>query len=770
MKKILFVIYGLGGGGAERVVVNLLKYINYDEFACALVLFKKEGPYLNELSPELKIYDLKKVNRYSVLKLIFKLSRIIKCYKPDIVLSFGYYANIITMITKFFASTSSKFCLSERTYTNKSLKDLSFSQIRMLLTKILYKNADLIIVNSKAIKNHLVRDFSISPNKIEVIQNPFDLTHIFKSCNEEVKQIWFKEKEKTPIIITVGRLSKEKNYSCLLNAFKLVREAKSARLVFIGDGKEKVFLENLAIKLGINENVAFLGFQKNPFKYISKSTVFVLPSLYEGFSNVLVEAMACGVPVISTNYLGVDEVITDGENGLLVPTGNVESMANAILTLLENEDLRKKFIEAGRKRANYFSAEKIVKEYQECFNFLTKCTGHIVLIGLNYLPKRATGDKNFFYELIPFLAKELERITIISIKNIDKKLEEYIDGKCHIIILYYPPKLLSSPDIEVRKIFWRKGAFPSSLGIVEKTLNAIRICKTLKKIYAENPYDHIHLMDNFGFINRLIAKYAPTDVSVSAMAYQGKNKFIYDKYLYLSYRHSNITVIPYSLKYEEKLRHIGIKQVKHIRWGVKLPPQIPTLENRKSAKKLLSLPDDNPLFLWAGYIQQIQKKDFLLAIKIAKQALEKGLNGIFYFAFKPEINEKKLCLFHSPEEGIYVGPTSIQEFELLKKAADIFYSPVINKNCILAPPLTWIEVMSVGMPILTTETDGVNEIVVEGKTGYIAKTEEELLEKIFAIQQNYKEMIPYCYNKASTSYNIQESAKNYINLWYPDGI
>lgn len=397
------------------------------------------------------------------------------------------------------------------------------------------------------------------------------------------------------------------------------------------------------------------------------------------------------------------------------------------------------------------------------------CNQHIVLIGFNFQPKRSTGDKNFWVDIISLLAKSLQRITVISIRHNPEEYEEYNENGCHISILYCSPRFLETPNVKYKrpKIFWRKGAFPGWLGVIEKILDGRRICDKLKEIYEKNPYDHVHLMDNFGFVNRLIAGNTPTRVSVSAMAYQGKNKLIYDKYISFSYKHPNIKVVPYSLAYAKKLRQLGINNpIMCIKWGVKLSRSAPELGKRNKSKKLLPFSVNKPLFLWAGYIQQIQRKDFLLAIKIAKQALTKGINGIFYFAFKPESLEKNFISFNNPEKGIYVSATSVKEFSLLKASADIFFSPVANKNCILAPPLTWIEVLSYGVPILTTNVKGVEEIVIDGETGYKAINDDVLMEKIFTVADRYKNMISYCYNKAFNSYNIENTLNDYLNLWY----
>jgi len=274
-------------------------------------------------------------------------------------------------------------------------------------------------------------------------------------------------------------------------------------------------------------------------------------------------------------------------------------------------------------------------------------------------------------------------------------------------------------------------------------------------------------MDNLGFANRVIAKSTPTPVSVSAMAYQGKNNLMYDRYLFLSYNHPNLIVVPYSLSFTEKLCQIGVDRarVKCIRWGVPISKTLQRREERKRAKRSLNLPENKPLIVWAGYIQQIQRKDFLFAVNIAEKIQKQGIDAVFYFAFKQGHFEKDFVTFHKPDKLFYVKPTTTEEFNILKHATDIFYSPVVNKNCILAPPLTWIEFLNLGVPILTTNIPGADEIISNKKTEYLVDSQEELIKKLSLLIKEYENFIPYCYEKVSSAYNIKNAAEQYLNLW-----
>jgi len=330
-KKILLVIPSLAGGGAEMIMI--LKYLDYDIFLPILVVFNNIGEYCGEIPSSVPIVELNKRNKLDFFKLIFKLRALIKKEKPDILFSMLNYANFIAVIATFFLRLKPKIVLSERNDPNMHVAHSNFSYLVFLLIKFTYKYANKIIVISGGIKDALIKNFMLIEDRIVVIYNPLDIEKVKKLCNENVSDELFKNKAKT--IIAVGRLSKQKNYGLLLNAFCLARENLSdLQLIILGQGELEEQMKTLAIKLKINNCVHFLGFKKNPFPWIKRSDVFVLSSIWEGFGNVITEAMACGVPVISTDCAsGPNEIITSGKNGILVPVDDVLEFAKVLEAL-----------------------------------------------------------------------------------------------------------------------------------------------------------------------------------------------------------------------------------------------------------------------------------------------------------------------------------------------------------------------------------------------------------------------------------------------------
>ncbi|MHB0976435.1 MAG: glycosyltransferase [Candidatus Aquicultorales bacterium] len=396
---------------------------------------------------------------------------------------------------------------------------------------------------------------------------------------------------------------------------------------------------------------------------------------------------------------------------------------------------------------------------------LRQADKHVVFIGLNYQPRRRTSDKNFWVELIPLLAARLNKITIISVRDHDRPEESEIIGDCAVRTKYLSSRLLGAWDggIGKRRVSWR-GKFPAWLGVIEKSLSTKALVRELESLRAEEGYDHIHLMDNFGPVNSYIAERAGVPVSVSAIAYQGRRPlYLYEMYLKASYLSGRLTVVPFSRPYREKLIGLGVApdRARSIPWGVSFPSggdvmADPGRERRGSEK---------PLILWAGYGQQIGRGDFLLAYRTAKRALSEGLSATFHFAFKPESFERGFGSYDDPENGVIVTRTTSAEFRKLKESADVFFSPVANTRCVVAPPLTWLEVLASGMPIVTTDVPGTAEVIVPGKTGFRARSAKELVEGLFSAAEHYGSMKGSCVEALKDRYELRSIAKDYFDLF-----
>jgi glycosyltransferase involved in cell wall biosynthesis len=236
---------------------------------------------------------------------------------------------------------------------------------RFLIGK-LYPSSQSIIAVSYGVKRDLIENFNIPEEKVSVIYNPYDIDDIKIKSQEEVKHKWLNNQE-YQTIITVGHLEKPKNYTLLIKAYKkAIEELPNARLIIIGEGSELKRLTNLVSIFDLTNKIDFTGKLKNPFSYISRADLFVLSSDTEGFPNVLVEAMICGCPVISTDCpSGPNEIIEHGKNGILVPTADEKAMSEAIISLIQDNELRNSLIAYAKYSAHNYSLEIILKQYYQ---------------------------------------------------------------------------------------------------------------------------------------------------------------------------------------------------------------------------------------------------------------------------------------------------------------------------------------------------------------------------------------------------------------------
>lgn len=360
--RVLFIVGSLGGGGAERVVLNLARYIDRGAFQPHLALLDCKGDYMDLLPDDVVVHDLKaRRARYAFLP----LARLIGKLEPDVLFSTTIHVDQSLCLAMKLVRWTPKLIFRSPNFASESLLKAPFFVRR--LAHWSYNRADLVIASTQAMSKDLQANFSMPAEKIKVIPNPIDTEMIKASAEGPVDHPWFQENGKAEhsIVIAMGRLVEQKGFSFLLRAFSVVREESPARLVILGRGDQLKELQTLASKLDIDQDVAFLGFQSNPYKYVANADLFVLSSLWEGFPNALVEVMACGIPVVSTDCpSGPSEIITSGENGLLVSPADPDALAEAILRVLRDNKVATKLVEGGKKRAADFDVGRTVGEYE----------------------------------------------------------------------------------------------------------------------------------------------------------------------------------------------------------------------------------------------------------------------------------------------------------------------------------------------------------------------------------------------------------------------
>jgi glycosyltransferase involved in cell wall biosynthesis len=324
---------GLYGGGAERILLTLARGFAERGVKVDLVLARAEGPYLEQVHPQVRIVDLKA--RWMPASLP-KLVRYLRQVQPINLIAALHYPCEIALWARRLAGVSTRIIVSE--HNTLSLEAARIPQISVHLTplaaRLFYPWADKIVAVSQGVATDLTQITHIPADRIQVIYNPVLTPELFSLAQEPVEHPWFKPGE-PPVILGVGRLHPQKDFPTLIHAFDRVRQVRPARLMILGDGPERERLTALIAELGLTDDVALPGFVQNPYAYMSKANVFVLSSAWEGLGNVLIEAMAVGTPVVSTNCeSGPAEILDRGKYGHLTPVGDSEAISAAILSVL----------------------------------------------------------------------------------------------------------------------------------------------------------------------------------------------------------------------------------------------------------------------------------------------------------------------------------------------------------------------------------------------------------------------------------------------------
>ncbi|HEX6593676.1 MAG TPA: glycosyltransferase [Bacillota bacterium] len=363
-KKVLFFIYHLGAGGAARTMLNVLNHLDRTTFTPILVTLNFPGDYEAYLKRDVKFIKLEVKRLRSA---IFPLAKVIRNEKPHLVFSTIPVYNTVAILARLFSFTRTKNIVREAAYLGGNFS----TNVKLRLVGCLYRLSSQVISLSKGVKENLVKRYKVPAKKIQVIYNPVDLDNIRKHvANGEIaaqhQHIFTSDRK---VIVTAGRLVQDKDQQTLIEACAKVNERLPIELVILGDGELKETLQRRAKDLHFEDHVHFIGFQSNPYIYFEQADVFALSSLREGFGHVLVEALATGTPVVSTNCKpGAAEVLNHGQFGKLCEVGQANDLAKAIVDVLtQSEEETKQMIQKGKQRAEQFAAKRIVKQYEAVF-------------------------------------------------------------------------------------------------------------------------------------------------------------------------------------------------------------------------------------------------------------------------------------------------------------------------------------------------------------------------------------------------------------------
>lgn len=356
--RIAFFLPSLHGGGAERVMLTLANRLVALGYAVDLVLAKAEGPYVTEISPSVRLVDL---NAPRVLRSLPGLILYIRRTRPAVLLSALDHANVAAGIGRMFACVPMRLVISQHSHVSRPyLGERKRRQDFLLkLMSPVYRKADRVVAVSSGVAESLISTIGMPRALIDVIYNPIVDETMLSRSREPIEHAWF-ECSDVPVVVAIGRLAPEKDFATLIRAFAFLCRRRKAKLIILGEGKLRSELEQLVCDLGVSEFVDMPGFVNNPYAYLFRANSFALSSIREGLPTVLIEAMACGTPVVSTDCpSGPAEILQGGKFGTLVPIGDPVALADALEASLDNP-LPPSSIST---RAMEFSVDNAVRRY-----------------------------------------------------------------------------------------------------------------------------------------------------------------------------------------------------------------------------------------------------------------------------------------------------------------------------------------------------------------------------------------------------------------------
>jgi glycosyltransferase involved in cell wall biosynthesis len=344
-RHLALFVSGFSSGGVPRLMLALGDALALRGHRVDFVVTRSQGPLREKLSSDLRLIELAKwqprlhwkpqKNRHKVLASLPALMRYLRREKPEVLLSGGNYVNAVAAVAHALVGSATRHVLSHHATMTRDTAKKPFVR---WAARHLYPKADAIVAVSDGVADDLSAQSGIQRDRIATIYNPIVTPELLEQAQAPLDHPWFAP-DAPPVLLGVGRLHEQKDFPNLVRAFARVRAEREARLMILGEGKtpeSRRELLELATGLGVADAVALPGFVENPFAYMAHAAVFVLSSAWEGFGNVLAEALACGCPVVSTDCpSGPSEILENGKYGPLVPIGDDAALAAAIISTLD---------------------------------------------------------------------------------------------------------------------------------------------------------------------------------------------------------------------------------------------------------------------------------------------------------------------------------------------------------------------------------------------------------------------------------------------------
>jgi len=332
--KIALLTPTLEIGGVERAFVNLANGLHQCGVEVDFVVGRAGGSMAMVLKECIRVFDL---DSSHMMRSVPRLAKYLRARAPDAMIAAMTHCSAAAVVARAIARQKTKIVATEHNTMSRIVANTPGLKYRFmpLWSRWALNSVDSIVAVSGGVADDLSAQAGILRRKVQVIYNPVITDTLHAAATAALDHPWLQPGE-PPVILAVGRLDKQKDFPMLVRAFRLVRDRRRARLVILGEGPDRSRIESVIYEAGLIEDVALPGFETNPYRFMSRAAVFASASQWEGFGVALVEALAVGLPVVSTNCMhGPAEILCNGKFGALVPVGDYEAMAQALLTAVD---------------------------------------------------------------------------------------------------------------------------------------------------------------------------------------------------------------------------------------------------------------------------------------------------------------------------------------------------------------------------------------------------------------------------------------------------
>lgn len=359
-RKIALLVSFSGEGGVERLMLNLGEGLVGLGYPVDLLMVKGRSAHLQALTAGLNVVPLGANHTYGSLPAVV---RYLRSEQPAALLAVKDRANQVAIVASRLARSATRIAVEIQTTVSAALRGKSFLRKAMWYVpmRLLYPMAHVVVAVSEGVARDLAGITGIPSDRIQVIRNPAVTQAMFRLAREPIEHPWFHDAS-LPVILGMGRCTRQKDFPTLIRAFARVRRQRPCRLMILGEGRDRAALSGLADTLGVTKDVEFPGFVVNPYPFLSRAALFVLSSIWEGSPTVLTEAMALGVPVVATDCpSGPREILREGRIAPLVPMGDPEALATAMLDSLARPPEKTTLQEAVAE----YTVERSARRYVE---------------------------------------------------------------------------------------------------------------------------------------------------------------------------------------------------------------------------------------------------------------------------------------------------------------------------------------------------------------------------------------------------------------------